>query len=274
MSIITPSIVILPTETPFGLTELSQVVDRGDFAIVWADLHLTIEQYDWNTMDLSDEENRRAEGYIQEEDRQRFVQRRRILRRLLGGIFCREPQDVVIRTDSTGKPFVDPVSVPWPVSFSLSHSRDRVIFAFVRNRPIGIDIEYRDPSVEVMKMAGVICTEAERQQLETLAGLERVWAFYDCWCAKEAFIKAAGVREPTSFEVLFWPWEPGLIQVKDNKEHRRQWSFHRMETGGDWSAMLVTEGRLGPINVYQNPTAEFVSRYCKSPFALLRDSIV
>ncbi len=246
-----PSISMIQANDHWGFMGLPQIVNGGDIAIVWADLGSIIEPKDLDAIKLTEEEYRRAEGYVQEADRDRFIQRRRILRRLLGVILRREPKDIVLRTDVAGKPFVDPISAPWPVSFSLSHSRDRAVFAFGRNRPIGIDIEYRDPSVEIMKMASVICTQAERERLGRLAGQEQLTAFYDCWCIKETFIKAAGVRDPQGFEVSFYPHTPRLLRLDNKPADVEKWSFQRIDLGIDWTVMLAVEKRLWPIQAYQ-----------------------
>ena len=154
----------------------------------------------------------------------------------------------MIRTDPFGKPFIDADGQAGPFSFSIAHSRDRAIFAFAKQRQVGIDLEYRDPAIETLKMARIICTPTERERLKALPIDDQPRAFYDCWCAKEAFVKAAGVREPTSFEVSFWPDEPRLVAVGDRSGDSRRWSFHRLNSGADWSAMLVAEGR--PQTIY------------------------
>lgn len=133
----------------------------------------------------------------------------------------------------------------------MSHSRDRAIFVFARQRQVGIDLEYRDPAIDALKLTAVICTQAERDRLKSLPIQDQHQAFYDCWCSKEAFIKAAGVREPTSFEVSFCPDQPGLIRIEDMSDDLRRWSFHRLKRGDDWAAMLVVEGAYGEFGVVE-----------------------
>lgn len=240
--------------------DLSAMIARGDVVIVNADLDLPVETIEDPSEILSETERCRAKEYVRDCDRLRYIRRRMMLRGLLGNILGCDPQSVTIRMNPSGKPFVDPGSAAWPLSFSIAHSRDRVIYAFARGRSVGVDIEYYDSTVKVMKIAGIVCAPGERGRLKALTGDERIRAFYDCWCAKEAFIKAAGVREPTSFEVSFRPEEPGLIGVNRNPVPADHWTFHRLEAGADWAAMLVTEGCPKAIHWLYDPEVGSFSR--------------
>lgn len=222
--------------------DLPAALTRGDIVIVDADLTRPVETVEGQSDFLSEAEQYRAKEYARDCDRIRFIRRRIALRRLLGTLLSRDPRSIVIRTDPSGKPFVVPDARSGPLSFSMSHSRDWAIFAFAYKRQVGIDLECRDPAIETLKMAEVICTPAERARLAALPVGDRLYAFYDCWCAKEAFLKAAGVREPTSFEVSFWPEKLELVGLDGKPTPSGRWSFHRMDAGADWSVVLATDG--------------------------------
>jgi 4'-phosphopantetheinyl transferase len=228
--------------------DLSAALACGDVVIVGVDLSRPVETIESFSVFLSEAEQCRAKEYVRDLDRNWFIRRRITLRRLLGDILSCDPRNIEIRADPFGKPFVTPDAQSRPFSFSMSHSRDRAIFAFAYDRQVGIDLEYRDPGIEALKMAGVICTPDERARLAALPIEDQPRAFYDCWCAKEAFVKAAGVREPTSFEVSFWPDQLGLVCLGLTEDSRR-WSFHRLNRGDDWAAVLVVEGDCGGFKV-------------------------
>jgi 4'-phosphopantetheinyl transferase len=232
-------------------TDFPAALAQGDIVIVGADLNRPVETIEGHSDFLSVTEQCRAKEYVRDCDRILFIRRRIVLRRLLGTILGRNPRGIVIRTDPAGKPFVAPEGRYGPLSFSVSHSRDRAIFVFACQRQVGIDLEYRDPAIETLKMAGIICSYAEQVRLDALPFGDRLEAFYDCWCAKEAFVKAAGVREPTSFEVSFWPNQPGLVWDRGIPRDLRRWSFHRLNRGADWSAMLVVEGDCQAFGVME-----------------------
>jgi 4'-phosphopantetheinyl transferase len=231
--------------------DLFAALARGDVVIVGVDLNRPIERIEGRSNFLSETEQSRAKEYVRDLDRIRFIRRRITLRRLLGDLLGRDPRSNVIRTDPFGKPFVDGDSSLGPLSFSMSHSRDRAIFAFAKERQVGIDIEYREPSIDVLKMASVVCTPAERARLEASPIQDQSRAFFDCWCAKEAYLKAAGVREPRSFEVSFWPNEPRLVWDRSMPDDSRRWSFHRFTMGADWAAMLVVERGSGGFGLVE-----------------------
>lgn len=236
---------------------------QGDIAVLCIDLNDAIEDVGGNSDFLSIEEHRRAREYTQDHDRIRFIRRRVILRRLLGEILNRHPKDIAIHTTASGKPFLDHDALIGSLTFSLSCSQNRAIYAITRGRAVGIDLEWMDPTVDCAGMAGVFCRPGEIEQLGKITDEQRLRAFYDCWCSKEAFIKAAGIRDPRSFSVSFWPEHPGLCKkgvrtstdltgqtpfigperpdLKEEDKTTDQWSFCRLDIGNDWSAMLVAE---------------------------------
>jgi 4'-phosphopantetheinyl transferase len=232
-------------------SDLSAALTCGNVVIVSADMNRSVETIEGHSDFLSETEHCRAKEYVRDCDRIRFIRRKIMLRRLLGNILDRDPQNITIRTNPSSKPFVDSNDNAWPLSFSLSHSRDRAIFAFAKEHQVGIDLEYRESSIDILKMASVVCTPAERARLEALPIRDQSRAFFDCWCAKEAFLKAAGVREPTSFEVSFWPDEPRLVCDQGMPNDTCRWSFHRLTIGADWAAMLVVEGNCGAFGVME-----------------------
>lgn len=229
--------------------DLAVAVARGDVAIVSADLNCSTETIEGCPDFLSKAEQDRAREYVRDFDRIQFIRRRILLRRWLGEILGCDPKGIVIQQDPSGRPYLDPEGLLWPLSFSMSHSRGRAIYAFARKRQVGIDIEYRNPAVEAIKLAEVVCTPAERNKLASLTGPEQCRGFYDCWCAKEAFIKAVGIREPTSFELSFWPGDLRLVCDRSGPEDLMRWSFRRLNCGADWSAVLVAEEGCGGFKV-------------------------
>jgi 4'-phosphopantetheinyl transferase len=223
-------------------SDLSTALTRGEVVIVDVDLNRPVETIEGHSDFLSEAEQCRAREYVRDRDRIHFIRRRIVLRRFLGDILGLDPRSIVIRTDPSGKPFVAPEGRSRPLSFSMSHSRGRAIYAFAKRREVGIDLEFRDPAIDVLKMARVLCTPAERDRLMSLPVGDRLDAFYDCWCTKEAFIKVAGVREPTSFEVSFWPEKLELVGLDGKPTPFGRWSFHRMDAGADWSVVLAIDG--------------------------------
>ncbi|MBN8728541.1 MAG: 4'-phosphopantetheinyl transferase superfamily protein [Xanthomonadales bacterium] len=77
--------------------------------------------------------------------------------------------------------------------FNLSHAGCHVSFAFARDQPLGVDIEWRERRIQVQELARRFFTAAEADALDGLAPDLRRAAFLRLWTHKEAVLKAFGV---------------------------------------------------------------------------------
>lgn len=83
---------------------------------------------------------------------------------------------------------------PKQIEFNLSHSHNRVAFAFTWDTPIGIDIEYKTPRKYLDKIAYRFFSAQDYEQLKNLQGEEKLNTFFDLWVRHEALLKALGQR--------------------------------------------------------------------------------
>jgi 4'-phosphopantetheinyl transferase len=148
---------------------------------------------------LSEEETARATRFRFDSDRQNFVLRRGLLRRLLGATFGIEPERILYSSSPVGKPFV-----AFPENkglfFNLSHSGSQIVFAFSKYPEMGIDIERIRTVDDIDRLARNYFSAEEYAILINLPSWEKNKAFIKIWSIKEALIKASGC-----------PLEHGLI---------------------------------------------------------------
>lgn len=148
---------------------------------------------------LSDDERTRAGAFRFESDRQRFIVRRGLLRRILGDTLDLDPARLRFATTAVGKPYLafPEQSGLW---FNLSHSGDQIAYAFSGHAETGIDIE-RIRTVEgIDRLARNYFSAEEYALIVNLPAWEKNKAFIKLWCIKEALIKASG-----------WSLEHGLL---------------------------------------------------------------
>jgi phosphopantetheinyl transferase len=141
---------------------------------------------------LTSDERLRATRFLHTSDRDAYVAARCAVRLLASRQLQRDPREIIIGIDALGKPFVDQHSYMAHFSFSISHSRGRVVLATSCSGPVGIDLQWMDPSVDVQKLARAFFREEEADYLETLPERQRVRTFYSLWVRKEAYLKALG----------------------------------------------------------------------------------
>jgi 4'-phosphopantetheinyl transferase len=106
------------------------------------------------------------------------------------------------------------------------------------DRPVGLDVERVDPSLDVDALARVALSAAETQELRGYDGLAKARAFTEYWTRKEAVVKATGegLRGDLRADV------PAGIQVVD------------LEVGADHRAALAIISPVPPTIRTPNTT--------------------
>jgi len=109
------------------------------------------------------------------------------MRRLLASRLGVRPEALVFQTGPHGKPFLTKIDCPF--SFNLSHSDDLAVLA-ISDVDVGVDIERMGSLQE--GVADIFFSSDENRMIAAMAPGERALAFYRCWTAKEAVLKALG----------------------------------------------------------------------------------
>lgn len=137
---------------------------------------------------LSPEETERARRFRHRRDRVRYVVGRTMLRCVAGVSTGRTPETVEVVPGPHGKPVVAGAQL----SVNVSHSGDWVLVAATEGARVGVDVEFRDPSVDVGGVAGTVFSSWENEALRACPEDVRTDLFYEIWTRKEAVIKADG----------------------------------------------------------------------------------
>ncbi len=236
----------IPQEPPFLV---------HDTAHVWrAQLDMPEERLNTLRPLLSEDEQERAGRFHFPEHRTRFMAARGILRTLLGGYTGLPPADIRFAYAARGKPFLAESHAMSGVTFNISHSADMALFAFARERRLGVDIERIRPDVEVLKLARRFFSPRESETLARLPQRVRSQAFHACWTRKEAYIKAHGeglFMALDRFDVGFAPDEPcELLRTLDEPEEISLWQLVNLEPGPGFAGALAVECPAAAVSRY------------------------
>lgn len=145
---------------------------------------------------LAEEKKKRIDDMRFEKDKRLSVCGEMLARKMLANELSIKPEDIVILTDSGGKPYAKDCDI----YFNISHSADTVACA-LSDCPIGIDIE---------KMRGIddklikyVCTDEELEYVYSDIEL-KTQRFFEIWTAKEAYFKCygTGITDLKSINVL------------------------------------------------------------------------
>jgi 4'-phosphopantetheinyl transferase len=163
---------------------------------------------------LSEDELDRARRFVFERDRRRYVAGRTQLREMLGARLQVAPRAVAFAYGPRGKPRLADRFASSGWRFNVSHCEDVAIFAFARNREVGVDIEAVRALPDADEVAARCFSPGESAAYRALAAHDRPLGFFNCWTRKEAFIKALGdgLYFPLEdFDVSLVPGEPARI---------------------------------------------------------------
>src|SRR5437762_3659012 len=102
---------------------------------------------------LSASEQRRAARFHFDRDRNRFIIRRGLLRRILGRYLNVNPVQLSFTSESRGKPALAATIAVETLQFTLSHSDGLALFAVASRSPVGVDVERVRPIPEAEQIA-------------------------------------------------------------------------------------------------------------------------
>lgn len=195
---------------------------------------------------LSEDERVRAEQLHFEQDKNRFIARRGLLRTILGSYLDTEPGQLQFSYGRYGKPTLAKPFVSNFLHFNTSHSNGLALYAITVGRPLGIDLEYVRPIGEAEQIAERFFSARENAVLRTLPVGDKNQAFFYCWTRKEAYLKAIGdglTRPLNQFSVLLDSWEPASpLSVSGDPKEVSGWTLQTLTPVPGYVAALAIEG--------------------------------
>jgi 4'-phosphopantetheinyl transferase len=192
---------------------------------------------------LAIDEDSRAARFLFARDREHFIAARGILRELLGAYLNRSAAELGFDYRPQGKPSLRVGETESTLRFNLSHSHGYAVFAFARNRELGIDLESIRPGFAGEEIAKRYFSKQELTEMRALPPGLRAEGFFLCWTRKEAYVKArgGGLQIPLdSFHVSLTPGQPEKLQSAD----ANRWSLHSFEPAPRFVGAIVTEGKI------------------------------
>jgi 4'-phosphopantetheinyl transferase len=215
--------------------------------IIWLlDLNKTVFDLAWLVSLLSDSELKKSQKLVFDKDKKRYIVSHGILRILLGKYIGLPPGFVEYRFNRYGKPELNVDINPEKIKFNLSHSHEKILFAFSRGRELGVDIEYLDPKFPTSDISKRFFSPQEVQELINLPKEQQIQGFFKCWTQKEAYIKAKGMGLSIpldSFDVSVSPVDPaGLISNKNEPLEIFKWKIQEIQIEGNYASAICAEG--------------------------------
>lgn len=175
---------------------------------------------------LSSDELLRAERFRAEHNSDSFIVARGTARCLLGRYLRLAPDMITIGYGARGKP-----EVPG-IHFSVSHSGNIALFAFATVCAVGVDVEEVRSLPDRDQLAERFFSSEEVAALREIPQDRRDLAFFNCWSAREACVKALGhgLGAPLNdFQLEFPPEQnPRILRIGNKMSTARDWQVHTL----------------------------------------------
>jgi len=215
---------------------------------VWcAWLDQSISNLEWLTHTLSMDELLRADRFRFEQDRQRYIIGRGLLRTILGYYLGIEPGRLHFCYGMYGKPALAEMSGTSTLRFSLAHAHGLALYAVSRDRELGVDLELIRHIADTEQIVNRYFSEREKAVFRALTADKKQEAFFTYWTCKEAYLKASGeglTRPLNQIDVSLVPGEPpGLVSIDGDVKEVSRWTLQELRPAPGFVAALVVEGQ-------------------------------
>lgn len=220
------------------------LLSETDVHIWRAKLDLPATQIQQLAQTLSPDEQQRAERFYFEKDTRHFIAGRGFLRSILSRYLNLEPGQINFSYSSRGKPAVANTGFGGTLDFNLSHSQGMALYAFTRNRKIGIDLEYIRSMSDIEQLAKRFFSKREYTVISSLASEQQQEAFFKGWTGKEAYLKATGdgLAGLEKVEISLTPGEPAaLLSIEGDPHLASHWSLYPLAPAPGYQAAVVIE---------------------------------
>ena len=141
---------------------------------------------------LSRDEAERAARFHFERDRGNFIAARGLLRTILARYTGISAATLQFNYSANGKPSLASAAQFGNLNFNLSHSDGMAVYAFARERDVGIDLESLRPFSDMEQIAARCFSSEEQTDLRSLEKPAQEEKFFRYWTRKEAILKCGG----------------------------------------------------------------------------------
>jgi 4'-phosphopantetheinyl transferase len=195
---------------------------------------------------LSLNEQERAKRFYFEQDQNRYIAGRGMLRNFLGNYLGMEPGQIEFSYGAYGKPALANHLNVENLQFNLSHSNDVVVYTFTKDQLIGIDIEHVRPMKDMDDFAHHFFTPTEYNFIQALSKDQKQIFFFKLWTCKEAFLKAngSGLTAPLNqVEISFPNDETAILKsIGSDTAQAAHWHFKIFNPVSGYQAAIAVEG--------------------------------
>lgn len=211
---------------------------------------------------LSPQEQGKANAFVLEYLKSRYVIAHGILRILLSQYLKIHPKKITFDYSIYGKPFCPDES---SFHFNMSHSEEYVAYIFSYQDEVGIDIEFMQKDIDVDLLVTHALSPPEIRLFQKMDLKQKRIFFYNIWTLKESFVKAigTGLSYPlASLETFLDPERgPGLKVTMEGHPYSSDsisWTFASLEIPPGYCCALAIHQKDCSFKIQKLDTNELL----------------
>jgi 4'-phosphopantetheinyl transferase len=206
---------------------------------------------------LSNEERKKIERFHFEKDRMYYQVRHGILRNILSYYIGMDPVHIQFNYSINGKPVLKRDFNQKSIHFNLSHTNGFALYAFTREREIGVDVEYIRNIPHIENVADTFLSKIENDIFCILPKKKKIETFFKEWTQKEAVVKAIGKGlslDLKKIDVSIIPSEPSkLLKINIDSLEVSRWNIQELNLASGFAAAFAVEGKISRICYWKLP---------------------
>jgi 4'-phosphopantetheinyl transferase len=204
---------------------------------------------------LSTEERERAAKFHFAADRDSYTIRHGLRRLFLSRYTRQDPSQIEFAHGPFGKPEIKADGAS--LFFNDSHSAELALFAVTSHCPLGVDIECMRPIPEFENIAARFFSPPEVQMMRELSPDQRMTAFYSCWTAKEAYLKATGEGIGAGLDKVEVTLDQDLqavaLRVPADSEASDKWSVRAFSPALGYLGAVAVNAEISKVSLWRFP---------------------
>ena len=196
---------------------------------------------------LTSDEQERANRFVFDRDREKYIAARGTLRLLLSRYLHTLPEQIQLRYGPQNKPYLAEKNTQPLLQFNLAHSHNLAVYAVTRRQELGVDIEALRPLDDKEQIARRFFSTAEYNTLVSLPEEQKLTGFFNCWTRKEAYLKALGdgLTQPLDqFSVSLTPDIPAkMLSIQGDTQAAEKWSLLEINPAENYIGAVAIPGK-------------------------------
>lgn len=141
---------------------------------------------------LTSQEKDQANTYRTKELSENYIIAHSTLRKVLSHHTKTHPHDIEFIIGKYGKPYLK--NNQQNIEFNMSHSKDMLCIVVTTDEEVGVDVEFKDSSINVEELQNLVFSTQETEYINSLESqAQKRDFFYNLWTLKESMVKSIGL---------------------------------------------------------------------------------